>query len=44
MGNDPHEGDVLQSLMGSAVRADGNAGMGAAELDVEIIITDRISA
>ena len=43
MGNDPHEGDVLQSLMGSAVRADGNAGMGAAELDVEFIITDRIA-
>ena len=43
MRDDPHEGDIFQSLMRSPVRADGNAGMGPAEFDVEVIIADGIA-
>ena len=43
MGQNAHEGDVLERLVGLAVRADGNAGMGGAHLDVEVGDAHRVA-
>ena len=43
MGQNAHEGDVLERLVGLAVRADGDAGMGGAHLDVEVRDAHRVA-